>query len=233
MVIAALPTWLRIQAIWWLGWLLAAAWFGAAERPAWWGATQITAMVVTYASLLSILRAGRRAADVVTIARFAGLLVVICLAVDRPFATWVGAIVVVLLDLVDGAVARRFGGSPQGAVLDMETDQLTVLGLSALVVAGGGGVHVLILPALRYLFVLAMWWGRAPAHDPKPVDGDNRRGRIVCACVMVALLTALWPPLPPRFGDLSTAVAVVLLVWSFAGDARFLLAHRRTARSRA
>jgi len=233
MTIAALQTWLRTQSVWWLGWLLAASWCGAAERPAWWLPVQIAAMAASYASVVAILRAGRRAADVVTIVRCLGLLIAIWLADTGQAGCWLVAIVVVLLDLVDGAVARRFGGSPQGAVLDMETDQLTVLGLATLVVAGGGGAHVLALPALRYVFVLAMWWAGAPAHEPKPVAGDNRRGRFVCACVMVALLLALCPSMPRLGGDVLTAAAVLLLSWSFAGDARFLLAHRRAARSRA
>jgi hypothetical protein len=65
------------------------------------------------------------------------------------------------------------------------------------------------------------------------VHGDNRRGRRVCAAVMTALLLAIWPPLPPLAGDTLTAAAVVLLAWSFAGDARFLWAHRRAAKGRA
>lgn len=233
MPIAALQIWLRIQAVWWLGWLVFAAWSGAGERPPAWAAVEVLAMAASYACLVGILRAGRRAADVVTIGRCLGLMVLIWLAAGGwPWSFWL-ALAVVLLDLVDGAVARRWGGSPAGAVLDMETDQLTVLGLAGLVVAGGGGAHVLVLPALRYGFVLAMWWAGAPAHDPKPVDGDNRRGRFVCACVLVALLLALWPPLPRPVADAVTAVAVVLLLWSFGGDAKYLLAHRRAARTRA
>jgi len=233
MPIAALQIWLRVQAVWWSVWLALTAWAGAGERPLAWAVVQVLAMALSYAVLVGILRAGRRAADVVTIGRCLALLGLIWLAaIGWPWSFWL-AVAVVLLDLVDGAVARRFGGSPQGAVLDMETDQLTVLGLAGLVVAGGGGVHVLVLPALRYAFVLAMWWAGAPAHDPKPVDGDNRRGRLICACVMVALLVALWPPLPRAFADASTAVAVLLLLWSFSGDAKFLLAHRRAARHRA
>lgn len=232
MSIAALQTWLRIQAVGWLGWLAAAAWLDGTARPGWWPGFVIVAMTVSYAALVAILRAGRRAADVVTIGRCAGLMVAIGITGRMPTVGWSLAVVAVLLDLVDGAVARRFGGSPQGAVLDMETDQFTVLGLASAVVAAGGGAHVLLLPALRYAFVLAMWWAGAPAHDPKPVAGDNRRGRRICACVLVALLAALCPWIPPWAGDLATAVAVALLAWSFSGDARFLLAHRRTARTR-
>ena len=146
-------------------------------------------------------------------------------------AVWTAAVAVVLLDLVDGALARQFGGSPGGAVLDMEADQLTTLGLAALVVSIGGKAHVLLLPAMRPAFVLAAWWLRIPAHDPKPVNGDNRRGRRVCAAVMTALLIALCPATGPVLRDVVTGIAVLLLAWSFLGDARFLLAHRARARA--
>jgi phosphatidylglycerophosphate synthase len=149
------------------------------------------------------------------------------------FLIWAAAVGVVLLDLVDGALARRFGGSPGGAVLDMEADQLTTLGLAALVLSIGGKAHVLLLPAMRPAFVLAAWWLRIPAHEPKPVNGDNRRGRRVSAAVMIALLIALCPATGPVVRDVVTAIAVLLLAWSFLGDARFLLAHRNGARARA
>lgn len=232
MAVSALQVWLRAQAVSWLGlgvlWLLSAT-----ERPMWWGAAAAAAMAVSFLLLASILRAGRTVADLVTLGRFALLLVVVvrgAVVVDPML--WTLAVAVVLLDLVDGAVARRFGGSPQGAVLDMEADQLTVMALAVLVSAKGGGAHVLVLPALRHVFVLAMWWVGVPAHDPKPVNSDNRRGRLVCAAVMTALLVALWPGLDGPLRDLVTLVAVLLLAWSFAGDARFLLAQRRLAKAR-
>ena len=230
MPLAALQVWLRVQSVAWSGWLVATAWFGAAAPP-WWGNALFGALLLSGFGLAAILRVGRRAADAVTAARFVTLLVAVGLAfAGSANAVWV-ATAAVMLDLVDGAVARRFGGSPQGAVFDMEVDQLTVLALAAVVVAQGGGVHVLLLPALRYAFVLAMWWAGAPAHDPKPKHGDNRRGRRVCAAVMTVLLLALWPPLPALLRDLLTAAAVALLAWSFADDAKFLLAHRRGAKA--
>ncbi len=122
MAIAALTTWLRMQAVWWLAWLSAAAWFGAGERPQAWFDLQVGVIALSYGTLVAILRAGRRPADVVTIGRGLGLLATILLAVAGWPGWWFVALAIVLLDLVDGAVARRFGGSPQGAVLDMETD---------------------------------------------------------------------------------------------------------------
>lgn len=232
MPVAALQVWLLVQALAWTPWLLATAWFGAAERPAWWAELQVAAMVVSYAALVLLLRAGRRAADVVTIGRFAVLLLAVVLADRGSGAAWWLAVAAVLGDLVDGAVARRLGGSPQGAVLDMEADQLTVLALASMVVAGGGGSHVLVLPGLRYLFVLWMRAASVPAHDPKPKDGDNRRGRRVCAAVLVALLFALSPSVPRAAGDVATGIAVALLLWSFGDDAKFLLGRRSAAKGR-
>jgi phosphatidylglycerophosphate synthase len=232
MQVRVLQVWLRSQALGWLPVLVLCAWWRADVFTAPWPGVAAIVMAAAHVALVAVLRAGRRAADMVTLLRFAGVAALLAFggaaAADAAWSFWCAATVVVLLDLVDGAVARRFGGSEAGAVLDMETDQCTVLTLSLLVVAHGGAVHVLLLPALRYLFVLAMWFAGAPAHEPKPKNGDNRRGRRVCAAVMVALLVALLPEMPPLARDLATAVAVLLLAWSFTDDARHLVGHLRT-----
>jgi phosphatidylglycerophosphate synthase len=231
MPVAALQTWLRVQASVWLPALVVLGACGAAGLAAGWPQALLGGIAASFASLAWILRA-RSLADLVTIVRVAGLLVVIAAGADQlGIWVWAAAVAVVLLDLVDGVLARRFGGSPGGAVLDMEADQLTTLGLAVLVLSIGGKPHVLLLPAMRPAFVLAAWWLRIPAHDPKPVNGDNRRGRRVCAAVMIALLVALCPATAPVVRDAVTAVAVLLLAWSFLGDARFLLAHRARARA--
>jgi phosphatidylglycerophosphate synthase len=174
------------------------------------------------------MRAGRALADVVTIGRGLAILAMVTFAVvPLTWPVFAVAVAAVAADLVDGAIARRCGGGPFGAELDMETDQFTVFGLAVLAVAGGGGVHVLVLPAMKYAFVLGAWWAAIPGSEPKPVAGDNRRGRRVCACVLVALLAALCPAWPTEVGDIAVAVAVVLLAWSFSGDARWLWRHGR------
>ena len=227
MPVVALQVWLRAQSLLWLACLIAIA-----SRVAVSAVVLAVSMGVSQLALVAILRAWRTLADAVTLTRFAGLLaVVLCCDTPHRFGLWCGAVAVVLLDLVDGAVARWRGGSPEGAVLDMETDQFTVLALSVLVVSDGGGVHVLALPALRYVFVLAMWLLGLPAHDPKPVRGDNRRGRRCCAIVMTLLLAALWPGLAGGLRDAATGVAVLVLAWSFASDARFLVGTWRARRA--
>ena len=127
-------------------------------------------------------------ADGVTLARFVGLLAICAAAVTTGRITWliwIGMFAVVCSDLLDGWCARRFGVSEEGAILDMETDQFTTLGF-ALVAAtfAGVGVWILLLPAFKYANILFLVFVRLPAHDPKPRDGDNRRGRIICALVL-------------------------------------------------
>ncbi|MBK8101322.1 MAG: CDP-alcohol phosphatidyltransferase family protein [Planctomycetes bacterium] len=227
--VAALTRWLRVQAVVGVGVLGATAvWPQALAHGGNWIAFGIAA---SWAWLWLLLEARTTAANGATAGRLVLLCVLLALLPAAPGSDWWWwslGLVVVAADLLDGALARRFGGSEVGAILDMETDQFTVFGLALAVVAIGGARWVLVLPALRWWFVLAMTLARRPAHEPKPQDGDNSRGRRVCAAVMVALLLALCPAMPRVVADAATAVAVVLLVWSFSADARWLLT-RRTA----
>ncbi|MCK5941445.1 MAG: CDP-alcohol phosphatidyltransferase family protein, partial [Planctomycetes bacterium] len=123
---SSLSWWSRVQA---LAWVPALVWCACASgeprREA--VAIGIGASVVW---LAVVLRAPRTVADVVTLIRAlaaAALLVAPTWLGDRPWWTWSLLVAVAALDLVDGALARRFGATSGGAVLDMETDQLTVL----------------------------------------------------------------------------------------------------------
>jgi len=219
-VTASLPNWLRVQAVFWLPVLIVQG-FGWTQLP--WAAL-CGAMALSFLSVCALLRALRTAADLVTVVRCAGVVAVTYAAPpDLPWLVWFALVALAALDLLDGMLARRFGATAQGAVLDMEADQITVLALALLVDRDGGPPWILLAPGLRYVFVAAMWTARLPAHDPKPKGGDNRRGRTCCAIVVIALLAALLPGLPPPLVDLAAALAVSVLVFSFASDARFLL----------
>jgi CDP-diacylglycerol--glycerol-3-phosphate 3-phosphatidyltransferase len=132
------------------------------------------------------------------------------------------------MDLVDGWIARRTGATDFGAVLDMEMDQLMVLALSliALQIAGLPS-WLLLFPGLRYLHLAALRLGRLPRIDPKPKDGDNRRARLICAVVIVVLLSNLIPMGTDLPRLLLNAVALILLIWSFADDFIFIYSRLR------
>ncbi|MFT5284768.1 MAG: phosphatidylglycerophosphate synthase [Planctomycetota bacterium] len=183
-------------------------------------------MLISYGGLWFTLRAGRTLADWVTLARFAGLIgfvILINLAGQVTWIAWILALVVILGDLVDGYVARRFGSSPGGAVLDMETDQFSTLAL-AIVAATlmDAGYWTLALPAFKYMFVLAMTLMSIKSTDPKPCDGDNQRGRLICAIVLGLLLASIFPAFSATIRGTASAAAVLLLAYSFSSDAAFL-----------
>jgi len=198
----------------------------------WWWSFWPLLIAFSFLGLCILLRSVRTAADLVTIVRITGLVVVACSAsADLPLAAWFSILALTLLDLVDGVIARRFGATEEGAILDMEADHFTVMLLALLVVRGGGPSWVLLVPAIRYLFVVVMWAVGRPAHEPRPVDGDNKRGRVCCAIVVGALLAALLPGMSWTMTVLAGGVAVLTLVISFGADALFLLRARPAAKA--
>lgn len=228
MPVPSLQRWTFCQALGWTVILISAAGKLATEGSSSWIFALVgAAMLATLATLWIVARVDGRIADFVTVVRFLGLLAVGYAAVaggEITVGIWVGAVAVVLGDLADGWAARRFGGSEAGALLDMETDQLVTLGL-ALLVAGftGVGIWILLLPGYKYLYALLLHIAGIAAHDPKPRDGDNSRGRIICAATMVLLLVALAPFVASSLGAAAGVLAVVLLGYSFGSDAWFLL----------
>jgi phosphatidylglycerophosphate synthase len=232
-----LESWVRWQAALWLPALL-----GVAVLPCWPAREDLLpaiqgalagGMALSYGRLVCGLRAGRTVADLLTMARCLTVIGLVAAAPATPGWPTCGlAVLAAAADLVDGALARRFGHSPFGAELDMESDQFTVLGLAVAAVLGGGGPHALVLPAMKYAFVAAAWWLAIPASEPKPQAGDNRRGRLVCAGVVVALLAANCPAVAPPARNVLTAVAAVALAWSFTADARWLWRHRHRGSAR-
>ncbi len=126
------------------------------------------------------------------------------------------AMVALLLDGVDGWLARRSGMQSRfGARFDMEVDAFFILILAALVwqfdKAGG---WVLLSGAMRYGFVVLGCW--LPwLNRPLP---PCRRRQTVCVIQTAILALCLTPPLTPPLSASLAAGALGLLAWSFAVD---------------
>ncbi len=135
--------------------------------------------------------------------------------------------VALLLDGVDGQVARRTGTvSALGARFDMEVDAFLILVLS-LFVAESFGAWVLMIGAARYLFVavgaLAPWMRASlpPRHWRK----------VVAAVQGVVLTVAAAQVLPHPAVVVLLLAALALLGESFGRDVWWLWLHRTAERA--
>lgn len=138
----------------------------------------------------------------------------------KAWALGGAAALALLLDGVDGPLARRSGlAGPWGARLDMEVDSAFAALLSvAIVRMEEAGSWVLALGFLRYGFLLAnkAWpWLGAPLPE-------SRRRKAICVVQIGALVAILSPVVDPPIAAPVAAVATALLVWSFALDTLWL-----------
>lgn len=176
-------------------------------------------------------------ADRVTLGRTVltgGVAALVADAFARPPAVGVLvtlAVVGLVLDGVDGRIARRTGtASAFGARFDVEADALLLLVLG-LHVAREVGLWVLLIPSLRYLYVLA-WralpWLRAPLPP-------RSWRKVVGTAAPVSLLLGTSGLLPSAATTAALVAALLLLVESFGRDVLWLYRRRprrRTARPR-
>src|SRR5512146_1777648 len=128
------------------------------------------------------------------------------------------SIVALVLDAVDGQVARRTGtATPLGGRLDGEVDAFLILLLS-IAVSEVYGSWVLVIGAARYALLLAGWlipWLAAPLPP--------RYWRKVVAAVQGTVLTVAVSGVPSRLaGMIAVAVALLLLAESFGRDVIWL-----------
>ena len=126
--------------------------------------------------------------------------------------------VALILDGVDGKVARRTGTStPLGARFDMEVDAFLILVLSVYV-SMSQGPWVLLIGAMRYGFVAAarVWnWLNAPLPP-------SMARKTVAALQGILLLVAASGYLPHLATFGVVALALATLVWSFGRDILWL-----------
>jgi phosphatidylglycerophosphate synthase len=169
-------------------------------------------------------------ADHVTLARavlVGGVLalVVAHLTDGMPVAVFVTlASVALILDAVDGRVARRTGtASPLGARFDMEVDAFLILVLSVHV-AMSLGAWVLAIGAMRYVFVAAAWVAPWLRSELPP----SMARKTVAALQGIVLVVISAGILSSPAENASAGLALVLLVWSFGRDVEWLWRYSAT-----
>src|SRR6516165_4739946 len=218
----ALPA-IRLATI--LGMLATAALLGVVSATAGLGvAGWITGLITGSAATALIVTARMRSdqpaifpADWVTltrallIARVAGL---VADSFGRPVSTTALvslSAVALVLDAVDGQVARRTGtATPLGARIDMETDAFLILLLS-ITVSQDYGSWVLAIGAARYALLLAGWlipWLAAPLPP-------RYWRKVVAAVTGIVLTIAASGLLDRRAGMIAVAAVMLLLAESF------------------
>jgi len=129
--------------------------------------------------------------------------------------------VALAMDGLDGRVARSTDTqTAYGARFDMELDAFLLLGLSVLLWREGGvGPWVILIGALRYLFVGAGWiWPALQGELPV-----SQRRKTVCVVQGVGLIVALAPAIPTGMAGGVAAVALLSLLYSFGVDVFWLL----------
>ncbi|HSF19394.1 MAG TPA: CDP-alcohol phosphatidyltransferase family protein [Vicinamibacteria bacterium] len=132
--------------------------------------------------------------------------------------------VAVVLDDLDGRLARRFGlTTASGARLDLEIDALGIL------VASGGGVLLGKLPVwylaiglARYAFVA----GVSLVKGARSLD-SNRLRRFLAGCQMGFLAAALWPQVPVDLTRMAAYLFGGATLVMFARDWRFATSKTR------
>ncbi|WP_223160982.1 CDP-alcohol phosphatidyltransferase family protein [Salinicola aestuarinus] len=134
------------------------------------------------------------------------------------------ALLSLLLDGIDGWVARRTGSATAfGARFDMELDAFFIVVLcAALVALDKVGSWVLLLGLARYLFVLAgMYWPWL--HRALPASVFRKT---VCVWQVSTLLVCLLPFVNSVWASAFCLVAAMLLALSFGRDVVWLRRHR-------
>jgi phosphatidylglycerophosphate synthase len=136
--------------------------------------------------------------------------------VEVPWAVVVVATFALVLDGVDGYLARRAGlVSSFGGTLDMEIDSILALILALNVWAAGiAGPWIILLGLPRYLFIVAAKF--MPWLD-RPLPPSLSR-RVICV-VQVASIIGLYAQILPNVFVIPVAMIVAaLLIWSFGRD---------------
>ena len=221
----------------WAALMGASIWAWPHALPIWQagGVSLALALLVIVGALLLALLPGRYPhrhfgwCNAVTLVRAAALCWLAGLWFAGPLLTYpaiawgvsITAIALLLLDGVDGWLARRWGHSSAfGARFDMEVDSFSALVLAVLVWQSDKvGAWVLLLGLFRPGFLMA---GLVIPKLRQPLPESFAR-KVVCVVQVAVLAILLAPMISGPAAQALAMLTLVLLVWSFARDTRWLL----------
>jgi phosphatidylglycerophosphate synthase len=170
---------------------------------------------------------GLRPADRVTLLRavlaggVAALTAISLAGHSAPTALVALSAVALVLDAVDGWVARRTEPTAFGARFDLEVDAFLILVLSVYVARTAGG-WVLAIGVMRYAFVMFGWLLPWLHGWPPP----RYWCKVVAAIQGIVLVFAAADVLPRSVIRLALVVALALLTESFGREVWWLWRHR-------
>jgi phosphatidylglycerophosphate synthase len=178
--------------------------------------------LVAFGYLFVRIEGHRRRADIVTGVRVLLCVVLFASHALEPRPAWwkvAVAIAVIVLDAVDGAVARRDGTTERGAVFDMESDAfylVTMCGIAHVYL----GVHplVFVVGALRPIYVCIWAVLRLFVAPRSPNRKGSQRGRVIHLLLVIALIADLSPLFSLDVKNAIAAVAAALIGYSYAVD---------------
>ena len=151
-------------------------------------------------------------ANIVSSLRFLSILAILWFHTQFP-DFWIGCIAlgVLLLDGLDGYLARRFNNSSDfGAYLDMETDAFYVFALSCLIYSEEKVAWwILGIGCLRYLYFLLLLWYKPPQQK----ESRTYFAQVIAVLLMSSLITPFW--LPASFYCPILIIASLLVLYSF------------------
>lgn len=184
-----------IERLWWAGVFV---WFGY--------------YIVNIPKLHAELPLGVGYANLITICRFI-LLLLLLVAHEHllPEILFSGFLIVVILDGVDGWIARKYGqSSTVGELLDMETDAFMVLSLSWIHFQSDlVGWWILIPGGMRYYVELLLYRFLSIYQEPLPKKLRSTIAVLFFGCLVGAFV------LPEYWAILALKISSVLILTSF------------------
>ncbi|WP_170150058.1 CDP-alcohol phosphatidyltransferase family protein [Kushneria sinocarnis] len=153
------------------------------------------------------------------------------LVTHHPLLVTALVMAALVMDGLDGWVARHLKlATAFGARFDMELDAFLILMLCVLlVVQEMAGPWVIMIGALRYLFLLAMHYLPLMA---RPLPLSHLR-KTICVWQVMTLMTCLLPWVTPPVSQVLLGLALLLLLGSFSRDIRWLYRRRKAMTGKA